>query len=479
MSSKKTHKIFGTLSFRLTLLYTGLFTLSIIAAFWIIYGATAVALKKNIDRDLREDTEEYADIARDEGLAPLQVILLREAQTDGLEHTFFRLFDGRGLELFVTDHSAWGELPDGAELVQRLKTASDPWFADFFLPGNEVRARVIVATIGDNLILQIGESMEEEAEYLALFADIFGPIMLGMVLLAAGCGWLMARHSLRGVEEVTQTALNITGGEYTRRVPHKSRGLEIERLATAFNDMLDRIQALLNGIREVTDNIAHDLRGPLTSLRGTAETTLMNGSGIEEFRNMAGNTVEESDRLLAMINAMLDISEAEAGASKLEMQDLNITQIVRQACDLYQPLAEDKGLSLALLASDDFQIRGDLKKIQRLISNLLDNALKYTPEGGAVKVEISRNGTELEIAVEDTGIGIDEKDLPNIFHRFFRCDQSRTQEGSGLGLSLALAIVKAHGGRLNVSSIPGVGSRFVVTLPFPPANPLGEAELSC
>ncbi len=224
--------------------------------------------------------------------------------------------------------------------------------------------------------------------------------------------------------------------------------------------MIDRIQSLLNGIREVTDNIAHDLRSPITSMRGTAETTLMNGSDIDDFKAMAGNTVEECDRLLSMVNAMLDISEAEAGASKMEIEEIDLSQVVRQACEIFLPIVEEKELSLDIQAPPACNIRGDLKKIQRLISNLLDNALKYTPTGGTISIEVSAHEKERIITIEDNGIGIDENDLPYIFHRFYRCDHSRSQEGCGLGLSLARAIVTAHAGQMNYSVclMPAAGS---------------------
>jgi signal transduction histidine kinase len=297
--------------------------------------------------------------------------------------------------------------------------------------------------------------------------------MLVMIVLAAGVGWFMARKAMSGVEDVTQAALNISRGDFSRRVPLKSRGYEIEKLATTFNHMIDRIQSLLKGIHEVTDNIAHDLRSPLASIRGTTELTIINADSIDEYQEMARNTIEECDRLIATINAMLDISEAEAGAARLDLQPVNVCRLVQQACDLYLPIAEEKEQTLAFQGPIDCHIDGDLKMIQRLVSNLLDNALKYTPNGGMVNISIQCLDDHLVLIVEDNGIGIDERDLPFIFKRFFRCDQSRGQEGSGLGLSMAAAIVKAHGGIIDVLSHPGTGSRFTVRLPSK-AESLGQ-----
>jgi len=465
MSSKKKNNFFKTLAFRLTLLYMGLFVLSTVVAFASIYMLTSRALIEQVDEDLLGDVGEFTVLYTEEELEGLQEELTQEAGEDGEETVFFRVFDHEGQILFTTNLESWGNLEDTTSLAQHYKLEGEPLFKTIDMTGDEYKARTVLAPLTDTLLIQFGESLEESEQYLEVFVEIFTRIMFFVIVVAAICGWLMARRALSGVEEVTRTALRISKGEFTQRVPIKLRGYEVEKLAAAFNYMIDRVQALLNGIREVTDNIAHDLRSPITSMRGTAETTLMNGADIDEFRSMAGNTVEECDRLLSMVNAMLDISEAESGASKMAFEEVDLSQVAKQACDIFLPIAEDKDLSLKLHVPPSSCIKGDLKKIQRLISNLLDNALKYTPSGGSVIIEVLPREKDMIITVEDNGVGIDENDLPYISQRFYRCDQSRSQDGSGLGLSLAQAIIKAHKGSMEVFSTLGSGSRFVVTLP--------------
>lgn len=465
MSSKKKNNFFQTLAFRLTLLYTGLFVASTIIAFACIYMLTSSALIKQVDEDLIADVEEFSALYLEQDIKALVEEFTQEVMSDGEENIFFRLFDHEGQTLFTTNLDAWGELENGTSIVRRYTTEGKPLFSTIIVPDTGHKARTIVAPLSGRLLVQLGESLQESEDYLAVFVEIFTRTMLFVIVIAALCGWLMARRALSGVEAVTRTALRISKGEFTQRVPIMKRGYEVERLASAFNYMIDRIESLLNGIREVTDNIAHDLRSPITSMRGTAETTLMNGSNIDDFKAMAGNTVEECDRLLSMVNAMLDISEAEAGTSRMEIEEIDLSQVARQACDIFQPIADEKALELNLKAPPACKIRGDLKKIQRLVGNLIDNALKYTPSGGAVSIEVSELEKERIITVADTGIGISENDLPYIFHRFYRCDHSRSQQGSGLGLSLAQAIVTAHAGEMQVFSTPGAGSRFIVTLP--------------
>jgi len=290
-----------------------------------------------------------------------------------------------------------------------------------------------------------------------------------LFVLAVIVGWFMARRALAGIETVTQTARRIAGGSFDERVPVKKRADEIDQLAITFNQMLDRIQTLVKEIKEMSDNIAHDLKSPITRIRGIAEVSLTTGSSLNEYKNMAGSTIEECDRLLDMINTMLIISKSEAGVDHFESKAVNISQVVRDACDLFHSSAEDKGLNLVCDAHDSSTIHGDIRMLQRMTANLLDNAIKYTPAGGQIEVIIdSKKEQTFQLIVKDTGIGISDKDLPHIFERFYRCDPSRSQGGSGLGLSLAKAIATAHGGDITVSSIPDQGSTFTVALPKSP-----------
>jgi signal transduction histidine kinase len=230
--------------------------------------------------------------------------------------------------------------------------------------------------------------------------------------------------------------------------------------------MLDRIQALVTGIREMSDNIAHDLKSPITRIRGISEVTLTTGASDKEYETMAASTIEECDRLLDMINTMLVISKTEAGVNKLDTRDMDITAIVRDACELFQAPAEDKDLRLVCDAQGNFSISGDNRLIQRMIANLLDNAIKYTPAGGTVHVSVHpQSNHSVAITIKDTGVGISDRDISRIFERFYRCDPSRSEAGIGLGLSFARAIARAHYGDITVSSSPDKGSTFTVKLP--------------
>ena len=308
--------------------------------------------------------------------------------------------------------------------------------------------------------------MESYSRFAEVFQRIFIITMVLLIGLAAGVGWFMARRAVSGVEAVTRTAHDISAGTLEKRVPVKPRGDEIDQLAKTFNQMLDRIQALITEIKEMSDNIAHDLKSPITRIRGMAEVTLSSGKSLGEFENMAASTIEECDRLLGMINTMLMISKTEAGVEPIAREKIELAGLVRDACELFRPVAEDKGLGMSCNVSDPCQVSGDPRMIQRLLANLLDNAIKYTPSGGKVSMAVAEDEKkEVRVTVQDTGVGIAPNDLPRLFERFYRCDQSRSEPGIGLGLSLARAIARAHGGDITAASIPDQGSTFTLTLP--------------
>jgi signal transduction histidine kinase len=299
---------------------------------------------------------------------------------------------------------------------------------------------------------------EDFREYLAW------PLLF-VIILSALVGWFMARRALSGVVQLTRTAKAVADGALKERVPVKGKQDEIDRLAMTFNTMLDRISALIQGMKETNDSIAHDLRSPIARMRGIAEAALTSESSSEAHRMLAGDIIEQCDRLLGMINAVLDISEAEAGVAKLVIEDLNVAEVVRDAVGLFLPMAEDKHITALVQAPSALRCYSDRRKLQRILGNLLDNAIKFTSPGGTITITLNGNAKEVSIWIKDTGVGISNEDTPRIFEKFFRADKSRSEAGSGLGLSLAKAFAYSLGGSITVTSIPAEGSLFEVTLP--------------
>ena len=466
MYLKKIRRLPGTLAFRLTLWYAGIFTISTLVAFLALYFVISTVLKERRDQDLVEDVTEYSSMLATEGMDRVKSEIAWEVSSDGAEHIFLRLLSMDGEELLTTDMSAWRDVGSGSHALEKLKKGAKHVLETLDLPEHEFQVRTVYGIIGPDLVLQIGESLQEDTEFLEIHRKIFVPLMAVMVIIAAFVGWLLAKRALRGVEEVTETAIEISEGALDKRVPHKIRGKEIERLANTFNYMLDRINVLIKEMREMTDNIAHDLRSPLARIRGAAEMALTT-SASDEHKAFAANMIEDCDRLIGIINTMLDIAEAESGAAEITLEEVDIARVTRRACELFQAIAEENSIRITTELPDSCVVYGEARKLQRMVANLLDNALKYTPPEGTVTVSVNVDNGQVAISISDTGVGISEDDLPHIFKRFYRCDISRAQGGTGLGLSLVQAIVHSHGGSVNATSHLGKGSTFTVTLTQP------------
>ncbi len=464
MYSKIKHKLLRTVTLRLTLWYVVLFGALSLVVFLIVYMSLTTHLAKRLDASLRDEATEFESLYKSHGVKALQAEFQREAKSQGTNRVFFRLLSPELKVIITSPPEHWKGLKNDKTLLKMA--AESPNISTMKIPGHHYRVRVISKKTYNGSILQIGMTMKYNDLLMAKYRETFG-IAIAVMLISGGLvGWLMAKHAMSGVQRVTGIVSQIGGADLDRRVPLKDEGLEIDELAKAFNKMLERIQSLVNELKEVTNNIAHDMRSPITRIRGIAETTLTGEQDITSYRDMTIEVIEESDRLITLINTMLEIAQAHSGVvASINKQRIDIRQVLREAVELFMPVAEDKGLRIeANIPNRPVITVGDITKIQRIIANLLDNAIKYTSEG---KVNISVSNTEdrIKIKIQDTGIGIEPQDISKIFDRFYRGDKSRSSQGNGLGLSLALAFAQIHGGDIQVSSVPGKGSVFTLLLP--------------
>lgn len=468
MFSKPMRKFSRSLAFRLTLWYAVVFVATMCLAFTMIYFLLSLELNERTDRALERQIGHFSAMLAIKDLESVKEAALIETQTAGEKDVFIRLLLPSGEAFLTSSMSHWRDFDVNPKALRRLLEGDITVKETVTLPEPKRDVRVIYGFIGPGIIMQFGQSVAGNMRFLAALVRIFVAAMAGLLVVAVLLGWLLSRRALAGMAAVTQTASRISSESLQERViVAKGHGDEIDQLAAAFNTMLDRIEDLVTGMREMSDNIAHDLRSPITRIRGQAEITLTTDAAPADYETLAADTIEECDRLLDMINTMLLISKTEAGVGQLHLEELDLAVIVSEACALFSPLAEDRQIALVCHTPEPLVFRGELKMMQRMIANLMDNAIKYTHKGGQVRVsaENMNNPNQICVSIQDTGLGISPADLPFIFKRFFRCDQSRSLPGTGLGLSLARAVARVHGGDIQVSSSPGSGSTFKIVIP--------------
>ena len=458
----------NTLSFRLTFWYAVSFVSLLLIALITLYISINSTLNARINEDLQEEITEFQNLYKLGGLDRVIEEIQLEQESEDPEDFFIRILDSSGELISSSNLSHWNELNiDKLALYHANSVSQEPILKSLQLDNRDEEVRVVYGLIAPNTILHIGESTEDKVEIMEIVFIISCVLLLLVVPLACVIGWFLTTRAVGGIKEVSEAAIDIESGQLDRKAHITNQYNEVQTLAITFNSMAERIRILITEMREMIDNIAHDLRSPLGRIRAYSEGTLSNKSPTaEDFKTAASDTLEECDRLINLINTTLDVAEAEAGVSHTQKQKINLSQLVEDACDLFEPAAEQKNINLSCQLDTDCKIIGEKSSLQRMISNVLDNALKYTSSQGKVDVLLNKNSAHVDIKVSDSGVGIPTTDQQRIFERFFRCDHSRTNEGCGLGLSFARAVARAHGGDINLQSQPSKGTTFIITLPL-------------
>ncbi|MGN6100245.1 MAG: HAMP domain-containing sensor histidine kinase, partial [Devosia sp.] len=325
------------------------------------------------------------------------------------------------------------------------------------------RGYAVVRTVQlpSGFILVVGRDVVERRGFTAIIFQAFFVGAIGILIFSVIAGGITARRVLRRIEAINGTASTIMAGNMSERMPTTSRNDEFDGLATNLNAMLDRIESLMQGLKEVTDNVAHDLKTPLTRLRNKAESALRDGASADEQREALETTISESDKLIRTFNALLMIARAEAGAPSGAFADVDVSAVAEDVAELYGPVAEDEGMTLTVDIEPGVHLRANRELLGQALVNLIDNAMKYAkpaPEGGtAITISLARRGGRVVIAVGDNGPGIPAEDRTRVLDRFVRLEKSRTEPGSGLGLSLVAAVARLHRGSFTIEdNKPGV-----------------------
>jgi signal transduction histidine kinase len=456
-------KLFRTTTFKLTLVYLTVFAL--FAAFLLGYFAlnTRRLITEQITDTVNAEITGLSEQYRQGGIRRLVAAVDARARRPGSSLYLVTTFAGESLSGNVTalppgtlDTAGWTEV-----VYRRLDEGDDQ---------GEHHALVRVFQLPGGFRLLVGRDLDERERlyHIVLGAGRWSVIIV--VVLGLAGGLFVTRRVLRRVDAMTETTRSIMAGDLGERLPVAGTGDEIDRLAENLNVMLERIEALMNGLKEVSDNIAHDLKTPLTRLRNRTEQALRTAKTEAEYRAALDATIEESDGLIRTFNALLLIARAESGQARDDMSEFDAAEVARDVGELYEPLAEQKGLVLKVEAEAPARLKGNRELISQAVANLVDNAIKYTVVDKAaaaapeIVVRAAAEGDRVLLTVTDRGPGIPEVDRTRVLERFVRLEQSRSQPGSGLGLSLASAVARLHGGELTLTdNEPGL--KCVIALP--------------
>lgn len=452
--------LLSTTTFRLAVLYLALFAGSAIALLGYVYWNTAGFLTRQTDEAVQAEITGLAEQYAQGGLPQLVHIVIQRSRDPG--QSLYLLVNARGSVLAGNldrrpsaerDQSGWLDFEyhrrtmDGAEL-------------------HTARARAFDLTDGSYLI--VGRDVQELRSIENLITSSLAWAIALTVALGLVGGIIISRNMLARIDAINQTSRGIMRGDLSQRVAVAGSGDELDQLAENLNAMLDQIESLMMGMREVTDNIAHDLRSPLNRLRTRLEMAMMQPGSTEDVRHELERSISDADHLLSTFNSLLAIARAEAGTHRDTMHKVDLSALVKDAVELYEPVAEDAGIICEIEVEDDLEIHGHTELLAQAIANLMDNAIKHgnlAPCGEPrIIVEAKRDGGEVAISVADNGPGIAEADRRRVVDRFVRLEASRNTPGSGLGLSLVVAAAHLHGGDLVLEDAePGL--RAVLRLP--------------
>lgn len=458
-------KLLKTSTFRLAVIYLALFAASAIALLAYVYWNTAGFLARQTDEAVEAEIAGLAEQYRQGGL-PLLV------------HTVIQRSRDPGQSLYLVLDPAGRVLAGTLDARPQVESGPDGWF-DFnynrkTLDGTEVKAaRARAFYLQEGFYLLVGRDVQERREIENLITNsLIWAIGMTVALGLLG-GLFMSRNMLARVDEINRSSRDIMDGDLSQRLPIAGTGDELDQLGLNLNAMLDQIEALMTGMRQVTDNVAHDLRSPLNRLRNRLEVTLMQEASPEDYKQALEKTIAEADSLLGTFNALLMIARAEAGSLRDSMTWVDLSASLRDAAELYEPVAEEKDLVIHIDVPGDMKIWGNRELLSQAVANLLDNAIKHglPQEAGDDRVitvsagpDLARPGRGIVLSVADHGPGIPAAERQHVLERFVRLEASRNTPGSGLGLSLVAAVARLHGGSIELDdNRPGL--RVTLHLP--------------
>jgi signal transduction histidine kinase len=467
-------RLVRTHAFRLAALYFAVFAVSVVGVLLFVYATSANFIERQTEATLDAEIAGLAEQYAQRGLSGLVQIVAARSAGDRGDGMLYLVTDNAGSPL-AGNIAGW---PSGVPPRSRSSVLS--FTIERRVHGRTesrpARGRMFIIPEGGRLLVA------RDISDAAAFRDSVKLTLLWAGLFAFGIGLaggaVMSRNMLRRVEQVNRTAERVIAGHLSDRVPLHGTGDEFDQLAANLNGMLDQIERLMGGMREVSDNVAHDLKTPLARLRARLELSLMGPGDPDAQRAAVRAAIADADRLLGTFNSLLSIAEAESGAWRDRAEPVDLGEIADAAAELYEPVAEEKGFALRVATEPGVVIRGDRHLLSQAIANLLDNALKYAG-GGDIAIAVSRRGDTAILDIADRGPGIAEADRDSVFDRFVRLEPSRSTPGNGLGLSLVRAVARLHGGAVSLGdNRPGLRIRLefpAIPIAMPEAAPPAAA----
>ena len=445
----RTLSIFRSQAFRIVLLYLAIFAASVTALVAFVYGNTALVLAQQTDETIGAEVTGLAELYTRLGMPGLTDVIIGRS-----------IHGGQGLYMLARpDHRV---IAGNLDIWPQMANENGGFIEFNYerrIAGNVElrRARGKVFRLAQGFLLLVARDIHERSELERLFTTTLPWAVALMLAMGIAGGFFVSRRFLARLDVINRTSREIIAGDLWRRVPVSRSGDEFDDLAGHLNRMLDRIERLLHGIREVSDNVAHDLRTPLNRLRNRLELASMRQPPDSDVARDIAAAVEETDRLIATFNSLLLIAEAEAGSVRETMEDFDLTEVLEGVSELYAPVAEEKGLAFSSRTAGAAVLHGNRNLISQALANLVDNAIKYTPPGGEVSVALERTNLGFSLTVADSGPGIPTADRARVVDRFVRLESSRHSPGTGLGLSLAAAVARLHDAELVLSdNAPGL-----------------------
>lgn len=465
----KLPSLFRRTPFRVTLLFVALFAAAASAILGWVYVTSAEEARARAEADIRTEVDVLSAIHRERGIEALNAALVERTARGGTYLYLLMRADGTP----VTGNISVSPIED---------FDGETRWESFRLTGNDAQGRVVrPQSLGVQMrltggqMLFVGQDIGDIERYLSRLTQALWASMLVVVLLGVGGGLLLSRSVERAMARLTGVLTAVEGGDLSARAQVRGSGDEIDDLGQGLNHMLDRLQASMASIRHAGDAIAHDLRSPLTRMRAKLEVALIDAeAGRIDGADALQTALGEADQLLKTFNTVLAIARLQSASEPPDPELFDAANLAADMAELYEPAAEDKGLEFSAEIERGLMLKANRPFLAQALANVIDNAIKYTPQGGAVMLRARRRSSgEVEFSVTDTGPGVPDEDRQRVVERFVRLDNSRSQSGAGLGLSLVTAVLDAHRGRVELDEGPGAyggfGPGLRVALVLPPA----------